>query len=339
MKENRIVDLVDVGLETEHDQLPNVEEVRSALDVQGIGCSKKILILGTAACVLLVIFVALIVIVSVDHSNQQDTVSIQVDRLQQIEEFLGKYSPSDALKEPNSAQFKAAQWMAREDTQQVPVQDSHFLQRFALMTLYFSTGGHNWFNEINFASTAHNECDWNLKSVDNSDRGVACDDERQIISLVIDSVGLAGTLPPELSLLTNLQHLSLDSNLLSGEIPNLQAMTHLESLTLAYNNFSTELPKWLGNLHTLVTLRLSNNNFKNTIPTEFQKMSSLKNFVASRNVLSGNLNTIEQMSWLETLYLHGNHLTGTIANNFLSKLWWVADLEPFRQPPNGETSE
>ena len=318
MNENRIVDLVDVGLENEHDQLPNVEEVRT---VQRVGWSKKILVLGAAAFALFVIIVALIVTVSVDNNSQHDKASIKVDRMAEIEEFLGKYSASDALKEPSSAQFKAAQWMAVQDTQQVPVQDSHFLQRFALMTLYFSTGGMNWFNEINFASSAHDECDWNHKSVDISHtRGVVCDEDKQIISLVIDSMGLVGTLPPELSLLTNLQHLSFDTNSLSGDIPNLQAMTHLESLSLAYNNFYTELPKWFGTLHQLITLRLSNNNFKHAIPTEFQTMRSLKNFIAGRNMLSGNLNTIEQMHWLETLYLQGNHLTGTIANDFLSNL-------------------
>ena len=322
------VEFQDVRLGHEHEQLPNVEEVRTTHVVRHDVCSKKRHIVGLAGILLLIIAITVLgVSVQSKNRKQQNSVATDSDRLELVVEFLGQHSDSDALDDPNSAQFKAARWMALEDAKQLPlfpIVSHRFLQRYALATIYFSTGGENWLYDLNFASPKRDECHWNHKFRQSHgasyDLGVGCDSDNQVTSVVIDAMGLVGTLPPELSLLTNLQLLSLHSNSLSGAIPNLHAMNKLEWLTLTANNFSTKLPTWLGNLRSLVALGLSSNNFIGTIPTEFQSMTSLKTLVLDDNVLSGNLNVIEQMTWLESLYLQSNHFTGTLANDFLGGL-------------------
>jgi Leucine-rich repeat (LRR) protein len=323
MRESDAINLHDIGLEdeTRHNQLPNVDEIRSAYTHPRKSCKKRY-VLGAAALLLLVIVVSILAS-SVVTSKQQDTTGTN-DHLQQILAFLGDFSEPGLLENSESAQFKAASWMAVVDTKKVPTHDDRFLQRYALMVLYFATGGHKWLVNLDFANTEVDECAWNrsLRQANggSSTFGVGCDNEKQVTSVFMNSMGLVGTLPPELTLLTKLQELSLDSNSLSGVVPNLDKVKELKLLSLNSNNYSSKLPKWLGNLPNLVTLRLSSNNFKHAIPTEFQKITSLKNFDADNNVLSGSLNVLGEMKWIENLNLCNNHFTGTIANDFLVHL-------------------
>lgn len=325
MRESDVVNLHDIGLddETRHDQLPNVNEIRGSYGQRPSECCKRRYVLGAAALILVVI-VACIVASSAVSSRPKDTRSSDNNRLQQIVAFLGDVSEPGVLDNHESAQFKAAHWMAVDDTKQLAIHDGRFLQRYALMVLFFGTGGHNWLVNLDFANTEVDECLWNrsLRQANggSSAFGVGCDNEKQVTSVFMNSMGLVGTLPPELALLTKLQELSLDSNSLSGAVPNMDMMKELKLLSLKSNNYTSKLPKWLGDLPNLVTLRLSSNNFKHAIPTEIQKMTSLKSFDADNNVLSGNLDIFGRMDWIESLNLCNNHFTGTIANDFLAHL-------------------
>eukprot|EP00978_Attheya_sp_CCMP212_P005336 scaffold11918_cov54-Attheya_sp.AAC.1 len=55
-----------------------------------------------------------------------------------ILEELIKISSIEKLNDPNSAQFKAAQWIQFEDPQQLGVDVDNLLQRYALVIMYFS---------------------------------------------------------------------------------------------------------------------------------------------------------------------------------------------------------
>lgn len=78
------------------------------------------------------------------------------------------------------------------------------VQRFILVSLYFSWGGENWVNQ-NYA-TPDSECDWH---------GVYCDNN-STVGIRIQSNNLVGQLPESLSQLSNLVWILLRNNSLTG---------------------------------------------------------------------------------------------------------------------------
>jgi Leucine-rich repeat (LRR) protein len=95
---------------------------------------------------------------------------------------------------------------------------------------------------------------------------------------------------PQPGNLTNLQHLFLNSNLLTGTIPTeLGGLTNLQLMSLSANDLTGSIPSSFGSLTSLTNLDLNDNQLSGSIP------SSL-----------GNLTN------LESLYLYYNQLTGSI---------------------------
>jgi len=137
---------------------------------------------------------------------------------------------------------------------------------------------------------------------------------------------LSGSIP-DLSALTALTYLDLDTNLLSGSIPALSALTSLTSLYL-YGNLLTGAIPALPN--GLVNMSLSSNSLTGSIPTlsglasvsyldfSYNQLSgvipalpsSLGDFDAAYNYLSGTIPTLPAS--LGYLYLYHNSLTGAI---------------------------
>ena len=74
-------------------------------------------------------------------------------------------TPSDILENISSPQFKALNWMANEDLLQYKPDDDYWIkkivQRYVLVTLYYSTsGGEGWTDTLYFLSEK-DECEWN----------------------------------------------------------------------------------------------------------------------------------------------------------------------------------
>lgn len=315
---------VRLGNDNIHSSLPSADEVKTTHIVQRRGgCTKKRLFVSLTV-ILFLIIACTILGVSVKKKREEEVLEEHLDRFEAIVDFVSQHSDEGKLADANSAQFKAAHWMAFDDSKNLPFHGPRFLQRYALMTLYFATGGENWLYDLNFASPDRDECHWNHQFRQSHgasyELGVDCDNDNQVTSVAIDAMGLTGTLPSEVSLLTNMQQLSLRSNSLSGDIPNLHTMTQLTSLSLTYNNYSTKIPNWLGNLSSLSFLALTNNNFRSTIPTDFLKLTSLETLALDDNSLTGSLDSLEKMNWLKNIYLHGNQFTGTLTDAFFSNM-------------------
>mmetsp|Transcript_14210 Transcript_14210/g.21908 ORF Transcript_14210/g.21908 Transcript_14210/m.21908 type:complete len:620 (-) Transcript_14210:116-1975(-) len=321
-----IENLHDVHL---HDQLPAVEEVRTNVATRHRICfSKKCkqfsVICGSLLIVILIFIVTTITVVA--HKKfvrniEEDSSAI---RLKQVVDFLSDYSHEDNLSSPESPQFKAAQWMAFEDSKKgLPLQEGgRFLQRYALMVLYYATGGERWLYDLYFGNPNRDECHWNRNRDQKYPLGVQCkDNNSRITGLTLTAMEMKGNLPSELSLLSNLEYLLLDSNALSGTIPSsLRTMKSLASLSLTHNNYSTLLPKWLGRLQNLKVLRLSHNNFKGTLPHDLENLTSLRILALDYNSLSGNFSLMQEMTWLEALYLGSNQLTGLLHDRDFSSM-------------------
>ena len=102
-------------------------------------------------------------------------------------------------------------------------------EKTALTELFHITNGPNWTNNTNWLSGAPLD-DW---------YGVTADPEGRVTGLDLSRNSLAGTLPPELGVLTHLTSLSFSENQLHGTIPaELGHLTNLAYLRLGYNQFS-----------------------------------------------------------------------------------------------------
>jgi hypothetical protein len=81
-------------------------------------------------------------------------------------------SPENLGADPSAPQYMAAKWLVDEDTYMdstgLTIQDPKTMQRYALATLYFATGGNNWklcgrnspSCGDNIWLTATDECEW-----------------------------------------------------------------------------------------------------------------------------------------------------------------------------------
>ena len=117
----------------------------------------------------------------------------------------------------DSPQAKAARWISQMDpwftfplSEDDAVQRQHFRQRFALATLFYSTGGEeSWVDHIHFLSNLH-ECDWSRFFI--IYRGVSCND-------IPSSIVTAGSLESSFNVTTNQRvvvSLSIPENNLTG---------------------------------------------------------------------------------------------------------------------------
>ncbi|XP_030969341.1 receptor-like protein EIX1 [Quercus lobata] len=100
--------------------------------------------------------------------------------------------------------------------------------------------------------------------------------ENLILVKLIDlsSNNLSGSIPSEISDLSELRFLNLSRNHLMGKIPErIGSMKELESVDLSRNHLSGEIPPSMSNLTFLSFLDLSYNNFSGRIPSSTQLQS------------------------------------------------------------------
>ena len=136
----------------------------------------------------------------------------------------------------------------------------------------------------------------------------------QVVRVVLASNGLAGSIPPELGGLTNLNVLDLRNNQLTGTIPpELGNLLDLGLLHLRSNQLTGTIPAELGNLSNLGSLVLRVNQLTGTIPPELGNLSNLRILSLRNNQLTGAIPAeLGNLSNLEILTLRNNQVTGAI---------------------------
>lgn len=249
----------------------------------------------------------------------------------------------------NSVQFEALQWLLN-DPMANDYTDERLLQRFALASLFLSTGGPNWFlknaSDTWMSYTLH-ECDWATYRVGPNRTWYPCEeatqegnnpfDNRLYQKLWLPRSGLQGEIPEELGLLQSLTSLVLNSNNFQGSIlPIMSKMTNLEYVSMAPNRFTGTMPTELGLLTNLTYLNLAYNRFDGTIPTELALLTNMVQMVLDSNLFTGNipseLGLLGQS--LATLWTASNHLTGTVPTE-LGRLTKLQDLWTHNNHLNG----
>ncbi|AXT18307.1 hypothetical protein D7030_08395 [Flavobacteriaceae bacterium AU392] len=190
-------------------------------------------------------------------------------------------------------------------------------ERDALIALYNATDGANWTNNTNW-NTAAPVCDWYGVIVENG----------TITQLNLTSNGLIGTIPTELSALTELRGFRLDYNQLTGSIPswvfNLQSTSSIDIL-LNNNQLSGVLPTTM-NSPNIRYLYLNRNQLQGDIPIQIENLTNVERLRISDNDFTGTIpNILGNLANLKELWLNGNQLSGQIPNE-LGNLLNLNDL-------------
>jgi hypothetical protein len=124
---------------------------------------------------------------------------------------------------------------------------------------------------------------------------------------------LSGPLPSDISKLTKMQRFSVEANRLSGTLPNFSPMKNLTLLWLHDNSFSGNLPGadfWSNG--ALVEFYVGQ-NMSGNIPTEVGLATNLHRLGLSNNQLTGFIpSELAQLTFLVQLALNGNDLNGTV---------------------------
>ena len=226
------------------------------------------------------------------------------------------------LEDQNSPQARALEWLLFNDTNNVVQSESVpplvILERYALAVLWYSTNGTPpWENQLQFLTESH-VCDWNDGSQVYSSNvldtyGVYCE-ESHVTHIRLSRNGLVGTIPSELSLLSNLQVLGLENNTLTDVIPTeLGHLTALQKLFLHTNNIGGNLPTEIGLLTAMSDFQVHNTFLDGTFPTELGNLTALKWLDVYDNRFKGTLPTeVVGLTVLERFHLYGNKLTGTL---------------------------
>lgn len=122
-----------------------------------------------------------------------------------------------------------------------------------------------------------------------------------------------GSLPSSLSDLENLRVLALSHNHFSGSVPDFERLTNLQLLDLEDNAFGPQFPQ-LGN--KLVTLVLSKNRFRSSIPAELNSNYQLQSLDISFNTFVGPFPTsLLSLPSITYLSIAGNKFTGMLSEN------------------------
>ncbi|XVE62766.1 hypothetical protein DITRI_Ditri06bG0145900 [Diplodiscus trichospermus] len=109
--------------------------------------------------------------------------------------------------------------------------------------------------------------------------------------------------------------LDIESNLLSGEIPDCwENVRWLLVLNLGNNHLTGKIPKSMGSLHGIRSLSLHNNSLFGKVPSTLQHLAEMFALDLSENQFMGNIPTWigDKLSNLVVLNFHSNNFQGSI---------------------------
>ncbi|XBI33959.1 receptor-like protein EIX2 [Triticum urartu] len=165
----------------------------------------------------------------------------------------------------------------------------------------------------------------------------------KVTDLDISNNEISGRLPINMEFMS-LQYFSINSNNLTGELPNLP--TNITSLDMSRNSLSGTLPSNIGTPH-LISLALVSNQITGSIPESLCKAEFLESLDLRNNLLEGQLPWCFGVKDISFLMLSNNSFSGNFPpfvkdcrrlealdlsrNSFSGRLpLWIGDLVELR---------
>ncbi|KAF3642921.1 putative receptor protein kinase TMK1 [Capsicum annuum] len=170
------------------------------------------------------------------------------------------------------------------------------------------------------ASLSPTPSGWSASQPFCSWKNVNCDkSSATVTSINLDSQSLSGSLPSELSQLSNLKSISLQNNNLFGTLPSFSNMSNLAELFLDNNQFTSIPQDFLLGVPSLVTLSIGQNGKLSPwqIPMYLKESVNLGSLYASNASIVGVIpDFFDAFPNLQNLRLSYNNLTGGLPVSF-----------------------
>ena len=215
-------------------------------------------------------------------------------------------------------------------TQKSKAQATDTGDSLALVDLYNSTNGSNWYRQNNWLTGPVST--WYNVTVRNGRVTSLIGAGNNLVGTIPASIGnltrlsyldlrwdsLSGSIPASIGRLVNLTHLDFSQDQLSGPLPDsIGNLGKLTELILSGNKLSGPIPASIGNLSALTTLELIFNQFSGSIPPTLGKLKNCYLLGLGGNQLSGTIpSAIGNMSSLQLLDIFQNNLTGSFPPSF-----------------------
>jgi len=224
---------------------------------------------------------------------------------------LSPYLPPDVIglfDIPGTCQSKSRDWL-RTNINILEFKSERIRQRYAMSMFFCALDGGDWISNESWISDIH-ECDWfNRVGLD------PCNRLEQMEMIRVPNNGLAGELPMEMFIASNLYEFNVANNLLDGTIPQFfDYMVELDTLVLPFNQFEGTIPDIFFTYKDLVYWDIGFNNFSGTLAADIDtKLPNLSVVFLENNNLSGVIpDNLGNILTLTRLHLDDNNLIGTI---------------------------
>ena len=178
--------------------------------------------------------------------------------------------------DPVSPQALSVEWLVANDLLNF-YDDRKIVHRWVLGVIFYSLGGERW-NENGGWLSDQDECLWIAPTVDGSS---PCNEDRIFSKLELHGNNIEGTIPFEIAILgESLERIVIPGS--SGEVgvlgtipSQIGLLTRLTLLNLQDNQLTGTLPFELGNAQQLQTLYLDGNQLEGTIPASLSELTLL----------------------------------------------------------------
>ncbi|KVI09905.1 Leucine-rich repeat-containing protein [Cynara cardunculus var. scolymus] len=162
---------------------------------------------------------------------------------------------------------------------------------------------------LNTWNTSIHFCQW---------QGVTCGRRHPRVTILnLGSRGIVGSLSPQIGNLSFLRVIRLGNNTFNGVIPpQVGGLFRLQKLILYNNSFEGEIPASLSNCTRLNILGLGGNQLVGKLPQQLGSLLNLVILSINDNSFSGGTSFMGNLTSLEVLAAHNNHLGGNIPDVF-----------------------
>lgn len=136
----------------------------------------------------------------------------------------------------------------------------------------------------------------------------------QLRGLDLSSNEFTGPIPTQFSHLKQLQGLSLFINQLSGDLPvELFQLTNLQQFSVYANLLSGSIPPEIENLQNIQRISFDLNRFNGSVPPQLFQLRNLTILFLDLNELSGTIpESVGGLTSIRELYMHSNDFIGSI---------------------------